>query len=65
MKPGNGNSQALAGALGAVKQEGFTADSAANIDEIQSNKPEIDLESWSKLGGNTKPSREQKRRVGR
>ncbi len=42
-------------------------DSAANIDEKQQNKPEIDPESWSKLGGNTKPSRDhqQKRRSGR
>lgn len=35
----------------------FFADSAANVAEIQPKKPEIDLQSWAKLGGIGKPIR--------
>ncbi len=39
----------------------ITADSAVIVSEKQQNKPEIDLQSWAKLGGIGKPSRTERR----
>lgn len=38
-------------------QASIAADCADNIGKNQSIKPEIDLLSWSQLGGNAKPPR--------
>lgn len=40
-----------------TQQTHIAADSADNVSEKQPKKPEIDLQSWAKLGGIGKPIR--------
>lgn len=62
MNPGNGNAPELGGEGREVKQQtDIAVDHAAIVAETQPIKPEIDLESWSKLGGISKPSRTERK----
>lgn len=58
--PGN-NDAGLAPGVKNSHQANIAVYSADNVSENQPIKPEIDLQSWAKLGGIGKPSRTERR----